>query len=145
MAPYHNSSHLELLRLIAAAARRSVFRFLGVPKEPLMQFVQKGGCWLLVDESAPEHACVIATLRSAVEVLALRTFCEHFLAGQAPGAFHITHENTEYTVTPLQDRGGKLSLRVAGGNGWLGRIETEFALPQSPLEGQAGQRGSSSD
>jgi hypothetical protein len=33
-------------------------------REMLMKFVQRGSEWLLIDETAPKDACVIATLRT---------------------------------------------------------------------------------
>ena len=93
-----------------------------------MQFTHGAeGVWLLIDETAPPDACVIATVRGAVEVLALKGLCEARL--QSPGpltSFAFAFEDREYRVTPFPDRGGRLSLRIDGSDGSLSRVETEF-------------------
>lgn len=99
-----------------------------------MKIVEREGGWLLIDEGAPEDANVIAVLRTVVEVVAIKTFCERFLTGQLPGPYSIQHGRTTYTVTPFQDREGKLSLKVVGADGSLGRVETEFVLDPPTAE-----------
>jgi hypothetical protein len=48
-----------------------------------MQFIQQDGdVWLLVDETAPPEAQLIATVKSPVEVLALKGLCEARLRGE---------------------------------------------------------------
>lgn len=95
-----------------------------------MQFVQRDGVWLLIDETAPADACVIATLRSEVEVLALREFCQCFLQAPdgVPEHFSIRHRGADYTVTPLGAPGEKLAL-VIRGDGYSSTVATEFAMP----------------
>lgn len=46
--------------------------------------------------------------------------------GGLPAEFESTHEGLFYRVTPFSDRGGRLSLRIQGDDGSLGRVETEF-------------------
>jgi hypothetical protein len=93
-----------------------------------MQFKQlTEGSWLLIDETAPSNANVIATVRGTVEVLALKGLCEAKLRGDEsyrPYAFELA--NRRYEVTPYTDRGGRLSLRILGPDGFHGRVETEF-------------------
>jgi hypothetical protein len=43
-----------------------------------------------------------------------------------PADFEFAHEGLSYRVTPHGDRGGRLSLRIGGGDGSLSRVETEF-------------------
>lgn len=98
-----------------------------------MQFVQRpGGVWLLIDETAPADANVIATVGGPVEALALKGLCEARLASDAPpGPFELRHGGHGYRVTPYADRGGRISLRIDGGDGSLSRVETEFRWPET--------------
>jgi hypothetical protein len=93
-----------------------------------VQFVQRKDVWLLIDETAPEDACVIATLRDEVELLALREFCLFYLRGRVPEHFPIRHGVADYTVTPLGAPGEKLSLIICG-EGYASTVATEFAMP----------------
>ncbi len=95
-----------------------------------MKFVHQNGVWLLIDELAPREACVIATLRNEVEVLALREFCQLTLQApdHIPEHFLIRHKGADYTVTPLGAPGEKLALIITG-NGYSSTVETEFAMP----------------
>jgi hypothetical protein len=97
-----------------------------------MQFIQESeGVWLLIDETAPSDACLIATVRGPVEVLALKGLCEARLAAAGPPQpFVITLEGRGYRVTPYADREGRLSLRIDGKDGSLSRVETEFRYPE---------------
>jgi hypothetical protein len=93
-----------------------------------MQFVQEaGGVWLLIDETAPPDACVLARVSGPVEVLPLRGLCESRLASGGPlTPFEFTIGERTYRVTPYPDRDGRLSLRIDGSDGSLSRVETEF-------------------
>ncbi len=93
-----------------------------------MRFVQEaGGVWLLIDETAPPDACLIATVRGPVEVLALKGLCEALIgAAGTVQDFAFTHDGRGFQVTPYADRGGRLSLRIDGSDGSLSRVETEF-------------------
>ncbi len=97
-----------------------------------MQFKQlTEDTWLLIDESAPANANVIATVRGPVEVLALKGLCEARLRGgesYRPYAFELA--NRRYEVTPYADRGGRLSLRILGQEGFQARVETEFTAEE---------------
>src|SRR5690348_6375487 len=97
-----------------------------------MRFVEgTGGVWLLVDESAPSDACLIATLRGLVEVLAMKRLCEaRLISADCLDPFEIPFEGRTYQVTPYSDRSGKLSLRIDGSDGSLSRVETEFRSPE---------------
>lgn len=97
-----------------------------------MRFERRSGdVWLLIDEAAPPDACVIATVRGSIEVLALKGLCEVYLASTGQfEPFEFTHEGHRYRATPFSDRGGKLSLRIDGSDGTLSRVETEFAYRQ---------------
>ena len=99
-----------------------------------MKFVQRDGGWLLIDEKAPQEACVIATLRSEIEVLALREFCSLTLraADRIPEHFAIRYREADYTVTPLGAPGEKLSLIIRGKE-YTSTVETEFMM--APREG----------
>lgn len=86
-----------------------------------------GGVWHLIDEAAPADANLIAVLRGPVEVLAVRGLCEAILRpGGLPREFSIAHDGRSYRVTLFSDRGDRLSLRIDGDDGSLGRVETEF-------------------
>jgi hypothetical protein len=100
-------------------------------EETAMRFVQESeGVWLLIDETAPSHACLIATVRGPVEALALKGLCEARLANrELLQPFDVTFEGQSYRVTPFDDRGGRLSLRIEGEDGSLSRVETEFQHP----------------
>lgn len=93
-----------------------------------MQFKQQADdVWLLIDETAPPDANVIATVRGSVEILALKGLCEAKLRGDnlnRPYGFELA--SLRYEVTPYSDRGGRLSLRILGPDGFRGRVETEF-------------------
>jgi hypothetical protein len=93
-----------------------------------MRFIQeREGVWLLIDETAPSQACLIATVRGPVEALALKGLCEARLTTRGRlQPFDITFEGQSYRVTPFADRGGRLSLRIDGEDGSLSRVETEF-------------------
>jgi hypothetical protein len=95
-----------------------------------MRFVQGEGVWHLVDEHAPADACIIATLRSEVEVLALSEFCRRYLhrADEVPEHFPVTYRGVTYLVTPLGAPGEKLELAIRGG-GHSSTVKTEFAMP----------------
>jgi hypothetical protein len=95
-----------------------------------MKLVQRDSVWLLIDETAPEEACVIATLQGEVEVLALREFCRLYLRGddRIPEHFAIKYRGADYRVTPLGAVGEKLSLVICG-NGYASTVATEFAMP----------------
>src|SRR5687767_7686341 len=94
-----------------------------------MKFVRGNGVWQLVDEHAPASACVIATLRNEVEVLALSYFCQLYLqaAERVPEHFSVRHQGADYTVTPLGSPGEKLAL-VIRGEGFSSTVTTEFEL-----------------
>lgn len=87
------------------------------------------GAWLLIDETAPPAANVIAVLRGPVEILAVRRLCEERLRGPYGSLFIFEHDGLRYAVTPHADRGGKLTLSIRGDDGSLSRVETEFAFP----------------
>ena len=93
-----------------------------------MQFKQQAGdVWLLIDETAPPDANFIATVRGPVEILALKSLCEVTLRGERlnrPYGFELA--SRRYEVMPYSDRGGRLSLRIHGPDGFRGRVETEF-------------------
>jgi hypothetical protein len=93
-----------------------------------MKFITTaGGVWHLIDESAPPDANLIAVLRGPLEVLAVKALCEQMLRpGDLPAEFAFAHGEYSYRVTPFSDRGGRLSLRIDGGDGSLSRVETEF-------------------
>src|SRR4051812_18936959 len=95
-----------------------------------MKFVGKQGIWHLIDETAPEAACVIATLRNEVEVVALREFCRYSLQtpDRIPEHFLIRHRGADYTVTPLGAPGEKLTLIIRA-NGFSSTVATEFRMP----------------
>ncbi len=94
-----------------------------------MRFLQRQGVWHLIDENAPEGANVIARLRSEVEILVLKQFCEQFLGGDLPpGEFEVRHGSRSYRVVPVQGTGGRLAFEVAGDDGSMARIDTEFVL-----------------
>lgn len=95
-----------------------------------MKFVQEQGVWHLIDETTPERAFVIATLRNELEVLALREFCQLTLRDHehTPEHFQIRYKETEYTVTPLGSPGEKLALSIVG-NGFSSLVSTEFMMP----------------
>ncbi len=95
-----------------------------------MKFVAGGGgTWLLIDEAAPKGANLIATAAGPVEILALKGLCEARLAHADPTAgFGFTHDGRQYRVTLFVDRGNRLSLRIDGSDGFLSRVETEFAF-----------------
>jgi hypothetical protein len=92
-----------------------------------VQFVRRKDVWLLIDENAPEQACVIATLRDEIELLALREFCQFYLQGRVPEHFPIRHGSADYTVTPLGAPGEKLAL-VIRGDGYSSSVATEFRM-----------------
>ncbi len=94
-----------------------------------MKFVQREGDWQLIDENAPADACVIATLRSEVEVVALGEFCKFYLQSpdRVPEHFTVRHKGAEYTVTPLGAPGEKLAL-VIRGEGYSSTVATQFAM-----------------
>lgn len=95
-----------------------------------MQLVQRGGMWLLIDETAPPNADVIATVRGPVEVLALRGPCEARLGSAfCMRPLDFTPDSRQYHVTPFADRGNRLPLRIDGSDGSRWRVETEFAVP----------------
>jgi hypothetical protein len=96
-----------------------------------MRFIQgREGVWLLIDETAPSHECLVATVTGPVEVLALRGLCEVRLATRGPlQPFDVTFEGQSYRVTPFADRGGRLSLRIDGEDGSVSRVETKFQHP----------------
>lgn len=100
-----------------------------------MRFVQRGSDWLLIDENAPVDACVIAVLRSKVEVVALNEFCKLTLTNpeHIPEHYPIRFEGADYTVTPLGAPGEKLTL-VISGNGRSSAVVTEFAMPDKLSE-----------
>lgn len=89
---------------------------------------QAEGTWLLIDESAPPAANVIAVLRGPVEIVAVSRLCEERLRGSGGSPFTFEHERVGYSVTPHADRGGKLTLSIRGDDGSLYRVETEFAF-----------------
>lgn len=96
-----------------------------------MQFVQRDGVYLLIDETAPPDANVIATVRGPVEALALKGLCEARLDSDNDlQPFDVTFGDHRYHVTPYADRGNRLSLRIDGSDGSLSRVETEFATPE---------------
>jgi hypothetical protein len=97
-----------------------------------MRLVQRGDVWLLIDEAAPESACVIAVMRDEVEVLALHEFCRAYLQrpGGVPERFTVRCGDAEYTVTPLGTPGEKLSL-VIRGEGYSSTLGTEFRMGDS--------------
>jgi hypothetical protein len=96
-----------------------------------MRFVQQSeGVWLLIDESAPSRTCLIATVKGPVELLALKGLCESRLAGDRLRPFDISFGGHSYCVTPYDDRGARLSLRIDGVDGSLSRVETEFSYPE---------------
>lgn len=97
-----------------------------------MQFVPaSGGVWLLVDENAPPDASLIATIRSPVELLALKGVCEARLTGtDLLKPFTFSFEGRTYLVTTFADRGGHLSLKIESDDGSLGRVETEFVFQE---------------
>ena len=95
-----------------------------------MQFIQRDGAWVLIDETAPPNANVIATVNGPVEVLALRGLCEARVGATGPILpFGVTFGGRSYRVTPFADRGGRLSLRLDGDDGSISRVETEFSWP----------------
>src|SRR5947209_1480406 len=93
-----------------------------------MRFVTgEGGTWHLIDEAAPPDACLIASVKSPVEILALKGLCEVMLdPTRTMRDFEVTHDSITYSVKPYADRGGRLSLRIDGSDGSLSRVETEF-------------------
>jgi hypothetical protein len=95
-----------------------------------MRFIQRQGFWHLIDENAPEEACVIATLRNDVEILVLKRFCENYLGGSGlpTGEFDVQHDGRCYRVVPVRGTGGKLAFEIAGDDGSLARIDTEFVI-----------------
>lgn len=97
-----------------------------------MQILPASGVWHLIDETAPHDANLIAVLRGPVEILAVKALCEAMLqpAG-VPKEFSFTHDGRSYRVTPYGDRDNRLSLRIDGDNGSIGRVETQFAWPGS--------------
>jgi hypothetical protein len=88
------------------------------------------GGWQLVGETAPGNTVLLATLKSKVEIQALRQFCEYFLQDphQIPEHFLVESGGKRYTVTPLGGAGEKLTLLVAGEGGEAARVATEFVL-----------------
>lgn len=94
-----------------------------------MKFIRDQGVWHLIDENAPQHACVIATLRSEVEVMAMKEFCDLFLTepDKLPGAFSLRHGSSLFNVVP-ERRHGKLVLHITGEDGTDSCLETEFAI-----------------
>jgi hypothetical protein len=95
-----------------------------------MRFIQRQGVWHLIDENAPEEACVIATLRNEAEVLALKGFCERYLGGDGHqlGEFEVWHAGQRYRVRSFSGAGGKLVLEVEGEDGTRSRVDTQFSL-----------------
>jgi len=92
-----------------------------------MQIIPAAGVWHLIDESAPPDANLIAVLRGPVEILAVRSLCEHMLRPDGvPAEFSFTHDGKAYRMTVYGDRGDRLSLRIVGEDGSLSRVETEF-------------------
>ena len=96
-----------------------------------MKFIpHDDGVWHLIDEGAPADANLIAVLRDAVEILAVKELCENILRpGVLTAEFGFTHGERSYRVTLYGDRGGRLSLRIQGDDGSLSRVETEFRWP----------------
>lgn len=94
-----------------------------------MKFVRGQGAWHLIDEEAPRDACVIATLRNEVEILAMKLLCEHFLAEPArlPDPFSVQHDGSFFNVVPAT-RNGKLILHITGEDGTDSCVETEFVI-----------------
>lgn len=94
-----------------------------------MKFVRDQGVWHLIDENAPQHACVIATMRSELEILAMKMLCEHYLAEptRLPEPFTIQHEGNLFNVVPAR-QDGKLILHISGEDGTASSLETVFVL-----------------
>jgi hypothetical protein len=97
-----------------------------------MKFVRGQGVWHLIDENAPKEACVIATLRNEVEVLALREFCQLTLQApdHIPEHFPIRYQGVDYVVTPLGAPGEKLALIISG-DGFSSTVATQFMMPSN--------------
>ena len=95
-----------------------------------MKFIPgAGGVWLLIDDTAPAGAGLIAMAAGSVEVLALKGLCEARLtSSDLTKHFESTHDGRQYRVTPVSDRGNRLTLRIDGDDGSLSRVETEFAF-----------------
>lgn len=90
----------------------------------------EAGSWLLIDETAPPDANLIANLKSPIEILAVKRLCEELLGnGDVPREFEFASGEGTYRVTPFNDRGDRLSLKIVGGDGSLWRVETEFRWP----------------
>lgn len=94
-----------------------------------MKFVRDQGVWHLIDENAPQHACVIATLRTEVEILAIKMLCEHYLAEptRLPDPFSIQHDGNFFNVVPAR-QAGRVILHITGEDGTASSLETEFVL-----------------
>jgi hypothetical protein len=91
-----------------------------------MRFVQSGEGWQLVDDQSR----VLATLRSEVEVLALKQFCVHFVANSAtvPEHFVVVLRGQRHVVTPLGGPGENLTLLITGPEGLRVTVETGLRL-----------------
>jgi len=91
-----------------------------------MRFEQREDGWALVDGDSR----LLATLRSEVEVLALREFCTRFVErpGSVPEHFTIAFRGLRYTVTPLGGQGEHLTLLITAPDGVRSRIDTGLVL-----------------
>lgn len=100
-----------------------------------MQFAQQpGGVWHLIDETAPPGANLIAAVNGPVEALALKGLCEVVATSRrVSDTFTFHHDGRAYRVEPYSDRDNRLSLRIAGEDGSLSRVETEFRWPASAV------------
>jgi hypothetical protein len=116
---------------------------LGETRETTVKFVRRQGVWHLIDEQAPPEACVIATLRSEVEVKALKKFCELWVSDptRALAGFEILHNGKRFEVSVAG--GEKLDLRLLGEDGSATTVETEFALGPPAREAREGDTGRS--
>jgi hypothetical protein len=94
-----------------------------------MKFIEANGEWHLVAHTG----LIIASLKSEVEVLALRAFCERYFTAPArlPEHFWVERHGERYCVTPLGGPGEKLAI-VVSGPGVSRTIATAFELSPEP-------------
>ena len=98
-----------------------------------MRFVPEAGVWHLVED---DHAgvLVLATLRTEIELLALKTFCTHFAADplKVPEHFTVGQSGRQYRVTPLGADGEPLRIVIRADDGQVTTIETALVLRLTP-------------
>ena len=89
--------------------------------------IETGWCLVEIGRHPP---LVVARLENEVELLAIRTFCERYLASPdaSPGKFTITSGERAYEVYYLGERGEKITLHLVAADGTRSSIETEFEM-----------------